>query len=208
MGSSKELQTFNYLWAAHHTTGSHFSKMTVWFLITVIRQNKIQRTLVASFILLNQIASFIIFTHIIQGKWLFLLQRWEWASLIPASHHMALMMALSPFLIQAADFSFIFLPSKSLLQRHNPSPATVPSERTEAEDSIVPYDTHGAAEFLPTWLWGWASVKFRKSKNVRPASRVGGEKVVQPLILQMRPPNPREEGYLVQGHTARSQSRL
>lgn len=44
----------------------------------------------ASFILLSQIASFIIFTHTIQGKCLFMLQRWEWASLIHASHHMAL----------------------------------------------------------------------------------------------------------------------
>ena len=51
------------------------------FWLQAIRQNKTQRAWLTSFILLNQIASFITFTHTIQGKCLSTLQRWAWASL-------------------------------------------------------------------------------------------------------------------------------
>lgn len=98
--------------------------MTAWFLITAIRQNKTQRAWLASFILGNQIASFITFTHTIQGKCLSTLQRWVWASLSRTFHQMA----LCSFLFNTGRWSFLLFPSfqkpaPEAQPQHSSSPA-------------------------------------------------------------------------------------
>lgn len=176
VSSSKDLQRHNDL---QHRHG--FPLLKRWlrdFWLQPLGKIEHRERWLPSFILLNQIASFIIFTQTIRAKCLSTLQRWARASRIQACHEVTLYSLFSFFLAQTDDLSFFFLSSKSLLQKHSRS-----SARKEPKLRI-------ALSFMTLKL---SRISFSLTlglglgydENIKEfwASRVHGEKGVQPLIL-------------------------
>lgn len=148
----------------------------------------------ASFMLLNQTGSLIIFTHTFQGKCLSMLQRWAWASLLRTSLQMALC-SLSCF--NTGRWSFFLFPpfQRWLIRRYNLSRAAFQQKKPMLTTLIIQENF-----FLIDFGAGPES----RSVYQRLSGQQGPQREGSPATtLQMRLLRPREGKNLVQGHTAK-----
>ena len=103
-------------------------------------------------------------------------------------------MALCSSFFNAGRWSLLLFSSfQSLIQRPSLSTAAVQPECSLGWGWPYPSRCSYFSRFLSNWLGGWAWARIRTSKD----DGLCGEKVAHPLILQTRPPRPREGENLV-----------